>query len=77
MDQTRVTLRREEVIWRGRHGEQRRWRSLKEEAGGAYDARGARSNGSGAGQEHAAGAGESKPHMSALGGKGLGENATE
>jgi hypothetical protein len=68
---------REDAIWRGRHGEERRRRSLEEEAGGACDVCGARSDGLGAGQERAAGVGESKPHMSALGGSGLGENAAE
>jgi hypothetical protein len=77
MDQARFTLRREEAIWRGRHGEERRRRSLEEEEGGACGVRGAGCDGSGVGQERAAGAGESKPHMSTLGGSGLGENATE
>jgi hypothetical protein len=77
MDRAHVVLRREEAIWRGRHGEERRQRSLKEEAGGAWVARGAGSDGSGAGQEWATGASESKPHMSKLGGSRLGENMTE
>jgi hypothetical protein len=59
------------------HGEERRRRSIEEELGSACDARGAGSDGSNAGQERATGVGESKPHMSALGGNGLGENAME
>jgi hypothetical protein len=66
MDRAHVVLRREEAIWRGRHGEERRRRM-----------HGAGCDGSGTGQERAAGAGERKPHMSALGRSGLGENAME
>jgi hypothetical protein len=64
--------------------------SRRAQAGGRYLARkawrgeerrrrmhGAGCDGSGTGQERAAGAGERKPHMSALGRSGLGENATE
>jgi hypothetical protein len=40
MNQARIALRRDEAIWRPRHGEERRRRSLEKEAGGTCVARG-------------------------------------